>query len=87
MKKFFKQEQDCYKPVTIYDSNGDRNENLSINEYLGNIKPYLKNIIIDLHKCDTWKIQLTAAISFMSSKDTNEECTMYSKSDNIEVMT
>ena len=30
-----------------YETNGGRNKNLSINEYLYKIKPYLKNIIID----------------------------------------
>ena len=32
-----------------YESNGDRNKNQTINKYLDQkIKPYLKNIIIDL---------------------------------------
>ena len=43
----------------------------------------MKNIIIDLQSFDTWKIQLTIAINFISSKDTEEECVMYSMSDNI----
>ena len=29
-----------------------------------------------------WKIQLTIAINFISSKDNNEECVIHSKSDN-----
>ena len=33
-----------------------------------------------------WKIQLTIAIKFISSKDNDEECIMHSKSDNKEVM-
>ena len=34
-----------------------------------------------------WKIQLTVAINFISSKpDSDETCIMYGKSDNIEIM-
>ena len=34
------------------------NKTLSIEEYLDKIKPYLKDIINNLKKIDTWKIQL-----------------------------
>ena len=37
-------------------------------------------------KSDTWKIQLTIAISLISSEDTAEECIVYLKSDNIKIM-
>ena len=50
-----------------YESNGDRNKTLSIEEYLTKIRPYLKNIINDLKKFDTCKIQLTIAIYFINS--------------------
>ena len=53
--------------------------------YLDEIKRYLKDIS-NLKKPDTWKIQLTIAISFISSKDNDEERVMYLKSDNIEFM-
>ena len=33
-----------------------------------------------------WKIQLTIAISFISSKDSDETRTMHTKSDNVEIM-
>ena len=33
-----------------------------------------------------WKIQLTIQINFISSKDSAETCTMYTKSDNVEIM-
>ena len=33
-----------------------------------------------------WKIQLTIASNFISSVDNHEDCTMHSKSDNIEIM-
>ena len=41
----------------------------------------------NLKKSETWKIQLTLAINFISSEDTGEEHVMYSKSDNIQSMT
>ena len=51
----------------------------------------MKNILIksinDLKKSDTWKIQLTITINFVSSKeDNNEEREMHLKSDNTEIM-
>ena len=66
-----------------YKSNGDKNSILSLDKYLNKIKPYLTDIIINLQSSDTWKIQLTIAINFTSSKDTEEECVMHSTSDNI----
>ena len=69
-----------------YESNGDRNKTLSVEEYLNKIRPYLKDIINNLKKSDTWKIQLTIANNFISSIDNDEERVMHSKSDNIEIM-
>ena len=34
----------------------------------------MRDIIIDLQSSDTWKIQLTIAINFISSKDTEKVC-------------
>ena len=49
--------------------------------------PYLTDIINDLRKFETWKIQLTIIINLISSKDNNdEERVMHSKCDNIEPM-
>ena len=45
-----------------YDTNGDKNRDFSLDEYLNKIKPYVKNIIINLQNSDTWKIELTIAI-------------------------
>ena len=53
-------------------------------KYLDEITPYLKHINI-FKKSDTWEIQLTIAINFVSSKH-DEERVMHSKSDNIEIM-
>ena len=49
--------------------------------------PYLTDIINDLRKFETWKIQLAIIINLISSKDNNdEERVMHSKCDNIEPM-
>ena len=70
-----------------YESNGDRNKTLSTEEYLSSIlEPYLKDIINNLKKSDTWKIQRTIANNFISSIDNDEEHVMHSKSGNIAKM-
>ena len=69
-----------------YESSRDKNKNLSVKEYLDKIKPYLRDIIINFQKSDTWKIKLTISINFISSKDVNEKHVMHSKSDNKEFM-
>ena len=43
----------------------------------------MRNIIIDIQNSGTWKIQLTIAINFSSSKDGEEEHVMHSTSNNI----
>ena len=50
------------------------------------IKPYLRDIIINLQKSDTWQIQLTIAINFISSKHVDEERVIHSKSNDIKFM-
>ena len=50
-----------------YESKGDRNKTLSVKEYLNKIRPYLKDIINNLKKSDTWKIPLTIVNNFISS--------------------
>ena len=58
-----------------------------VTEYLNEIKPYLEEEIINNFKLsDTWKIQLTIPINFISSKDNDEECVIHSKIDNIDIM-
>ena len=49
------------------------------------MKVMVRDIIIHLQSCDTWKIQLTIAINFIYSKDTEEERVIHSTSDNIKV--
>ena len=48
---------------TEYETNDDRNQNLSLKEYLDNIKPYLGG------NNNWWKIRFTIAINFNSSKN------------------
>ena len=76
---FEQEEKDYYKPIRIgnfwnnnyikyeRNGNGNRNKNLSAKECLDKIKPYLKDIIINLQKSDTWKIQLIIAINRVTS--------------------
>ena len=56
----------------------NKNINLPLDEYLNKIRPYSRNII-DLQNLDMWKIQLTTAVNFISSKDAEEERVMHSR--------
>ena len=86
------QKDDYYKPIRVgnfwnnsyteYESNGDRNKKPSVKEYLNKIKPYLRNIIIDLQKYRVWNIQLTMVINLIPTKDVDEDRVMHSKSGN-----
>ena len=61
-------------------------KHFSVEEYLSEISPYLKDIVNNLKRSDTWKTQLKIANNFMSSIDNDEGHVIYSKSDSIEVM-
>ena len=43
----------------------------------------MNDILVDFQNYDAWKIQLTIAINFISSKDVAEEGVMHSNSGNI----
>ena len=43
----------------------------------------MRDIINDLQNSDSWKIQLTIEIKFISSNDAEKERTMHSKRENI----
>ena len=59
---------------------------LSVEGYLNKIKTYLKDVINNLRKSDTWKIQLKIEINFTSYKDCNdEERIMHTKIDGKEI--
>ena len=66
-----------------YERNGDKNRNLSIDEYLSKTELYLRNIIISLQNSDTWESQLTITINNISSKDSEKDRVMHSSSDNL----
>ena len=69
-----------------YESNGDRNKTLSVARYLNKVRPYLKVFINNFKKCNSCKIQLAIANTFISSMDNDETRVMHSKSDSIEIM-
>ena len=98
--------EDYYEPVKTkiafkvnyieYESKGDRDKNLSSQEYLNMIRPYLRDLINN-HKASLdgslgnnlhgeRKIQSTMQINFVSSLDPEEIRTMDSKSNNIEIL-
>ena len=59
---------------------------ISVEEYLNKIRSYLKYIVSNLKKSDTWKIQLTIPNNFISCINNDEErVMMHSKSDNMEI--
>ena len=50
------------------------------------IRPYLSDTILNHKNEKEWKIQLSVVINFISSKDSDEIHTIYTKSDTIEIM-
>ena len=70
-----------------YKSNSDSKKNLSVEEYLYKIRPYLKNITNNMKKSDTCKIYWTITINFISSKDENDdEYVVYSEKVHMKIM-
>ena len=93
-KTLFEQKEDYYKPVRVgnfwnnnYYIKYETTKNLPVKQCFNKIQPYLRDILINLQKFDTWKIQLTTAIKFISSKNAEEERAVHSKRDNIEFTT
>ena len=95
--------EDYYKPIIVkdtfnnnyiqYESKGDKDKiltiskpvNLAVNHDM--IRSYLVNIINNHKTQSEWKIQLSVAISFISSKpDSDQTHIMHTKSNNIEIM-
>ena len=91
-------DKDYYKPTRSnalnalndnyfeYQSIGDKDKTLTVKEHLNMIRPCLSDIINDHKTQGKGKIQLTTAINFFCSKDSEETRTMNTKSDNIEIM-
>ena len=72
----------------LYKSEGEKDKNLSVEQYLDMIKPYLRDLINDHKTTESgeWKIQLNMHVNFISSKDTGEARTINILSDNEEIM-
>ena len=70
-----------------YRGDGHEDKNLSIKEYLDEMRPYFSDIINEPKNKNKWKIQVNMSINFISLKDSNEVRTMYTKSDNVDIMT
>ena len=82
-----------------YISKRERYENLSPKEYLNMIRPYLRALINEHKPIDElndesndddtvraeWKIQLTTQNSCISTKSFEETCTIYTKSEALEI--
>ena len=71
-----------------YESRGDKNKTLSIEQYLNKIMPYLKELINN-HKAikngsNEWKIQLIGHINFVSL-DTGAITDFYVRTKNDEI--
>ena len=86
-----------YKPIRT----NNYYKNLSINEYLNRIKPSLRDIIHDHKIQGEWNVHsrnkvidyktqeqwtIWSIMIILCSKDSNEICTMHTKSNNIEIM-
>ena len=88
-------DEDYYKPVLSksgynnnyvqYESKGDRI--LAIHEYLALIEKYFRELINHFKNKGEWKMQLTAAINFVSLKPGSAETrVMYTRSFNEEII-
>ena len=53
---------------------------------MSQIKPFLRDVIINLQKSGTRKVQLTLKINLISSKDADEEQVTHLKGDHIEFL-
>ena len=92
-------DDDYYKPILVkssldenykyYESRGDKDKKLSIEQYLDMIKPYLSDLINEnkaiKSSSNEWKIQINMHINFVSSNDTGEIRTVFVWSDNEEI--
>ena len=80
MNSYFKGNYKCC------ESRGDK-EKRSVKQYFNKITSYLYDLIND-HRIvrRVWKIQICMHVNFVSSKDTEETCTIYVWSDNVSIM-
>ena len=92
-------DNDYYKPILVkssfkenykyYESRGDKDKRLSVEQYLDMIKPYLSDLINENkaieNNSNEWKIQINMNVNFVSSNDTGETRTIFVWSDNEEI--
>ena len=92
-------DNDYYKPSLVessfkvnykyYESRGDKDKKLSVEQYLDMIKPYLSDLINENKVIETssneWIVQINMHINFVSSNDTGEIRTIFVWSDNEEI--
>ena len=92
-------DNDYYKPILVkssfkenykyYESRGDKDKKLSVEQYLDMIKPYLSDLINENkaieNNSNEWKIQINMNVNFVSSNDTGETRTIFVWSDNEEI--
>ena len=98
-KQINENDEDYYKPILVrssfnenykkYESRGDKDKKLSVEQYLNMVMPYLKELINN-HKAmknnsSEWKIQLNMNIKFVSLNDTRDARTFYVWSKNEEI--
>ena len=81
---FDQEKEDYYKPIRV--GTFWKIKAIPIEGFFKKTRRYLNDIIDDLKKSDTQKIQLTIAINFISSKDIDKERIMHLNNDNIEIM-
>ena len=89
--------EDYYEPIEIksafdgsyiqYESRGDSDDTLPLEKYINIIRPYLRDMNNNHKAQGEWKIQLMMKINFISSAGADESRKMYTKSDNVEIMT
>ena len=81
--------EDYYEPIEIksafdgsyiqYESRWDSDDNLSLEEYINIIRPYLRDMINNHKAQGEWKIQLVMKINFISTPGADESREMYTK--------
>ena len=92
-------DNDYYKPILVknsfdenykyYESRGDKDKKLLIEQYLDMIKPCLSDLInenkVIENNFNEWKVQINTRVNFVSSNDTGEIRTKFVLSDNEEI--
>ena len=89
IKTLFEQQEGNYYKLLIvgnfwsnyyieYEISGDRDKTRSVKKDIKEVKPYLRDIIVD-PKSDMWEIQLTISYNIIYSKHVDEDRVMHSR--------